>query len=251
MRCCIKLFAILLALIAFSPIQALAKGGSGGGGGPGGGGGGNQSGSMHVGGAHVGGDSHVGLSGGAGDRQGMRSNTPTFEGQATTRRQSFDAQRRPDFSSDKREGRDSWRYRWDNDRWWFWGPDNRWMWYGDDDGWQYYDNGYVVRRPILETFSGDPIKIVNPSKSGATLTYTLDGHDFTIPPGYSQTFRADRAWVIQFSRGANLDQARYGLESGLYEFAHTNHGWELFHSPLPQTAAPQAPIAGRTNQSPR
>jgi hypothetical protein len=48
-----------------------------------------------------------------------------------------------------------------------------------------------------------------------------------------------------------LDQARYGLESGLYKFAHTDHGWELFHSPFPQTATPQSPIAGRTNQSPR
>ena len=104
--------------------------------------------------------------------------------------QGLDAQRRSDFSDGMGEGRDSWRYRFDNGRWWFWGPDNRWMWYTDDDQWQYYGNEYVVRRPILQTFSGDPIKIVNPSKSGATLTYTLDGQTFTIPPGYSQTFQA-------------------------------------------------------------
>ena len=143
------------------------------------------------GGAHVdsgkqGGDHHVGVGGNAGVNQGVRSNPGTFQGQGTKPHQMFDAHRRPEFSGGKGEGRDSWRYRWDNDRWWFYGPDNRWMWYGDDGRWQYYGNEYVVQRPILENFSGGPIKIVNPAKNGVTLNYTLDGNAFTIPPGYSQ-----------------------------------------------------------------
>ena len=75
------------------------------------------------------------------------------------------------------------------------------MWYGDDGRWLNYGNAYVVQRPILEDFSGGPIKIVNPAKNGVTLNYTLDGNAFTIPPGYSQDLREDRAWVIEFSRG--------------------------------------------------
>ena len=127
------------------------------------------------------------------------------------------------------------------------------MWYGDDGRWLNYGNAYVVQRPILENFSGGPIKIVNPAKNGVTLNYTLDGNAFTIPPGYSQDLREDRAWVIQFSRGENLDQARYGLQSGVYTFARTDHGWELYRSEFPQTVAPQPPppMAAPTNPSPQ
>ena len=178
-----------------------------------------------------------------------RSNAETFKGQETKSHQVFDAHRRPDFTGGKGEGRDSWRYRWNNGRWWFYGPDNRWMWYGDDDRWLYYGNEYVVRRPILETFSGGPIKIANPAKNGVTLSYVLDGNEFTIPPGYSQVLQEDRAWVIQFSRGANLEEARYGLHSGVYRFTHTDHGWELYHSDFPQTAAPQPTTEAPTNPS--
>jgi hypothetical protein len=125
------------------------------------------------------------------------------------------------------------------------------MWYGDGDRWLSYDNEYVVRRPILETFSGGPIKIVNPTKNGVTINYLLDGNEFTIQPGYSQVFQDDRAWVVEFSRGANLDQARYGLHSGLYKFTRTNHGWELYRSEFPQMAAPQPPTEAPTAPSPQ
>jgi hypothetical protein len=51
--------------------------------------------------------------------------------------------------------------------------------------------------------------------------------------GYNQDFREDRAWVIQFSRGENLSQVQYGLQSGLYTFASTDQGWELYRSDSP------------------
>jgi hypothetical protein len=121
------------------------------------------------------------------------------------------------------------------------------MWYGDDGQWMDYRadaysdaaNAYVVARPILANslpeanFSGGPIKITNPAANNVTLSYTLDGTAYTIPPGYSQDLREDRAWVIQFSRGANLNPVQYGLQSGLYSFTSTNQGWELYRSELP------------------
>jgi hypothetical protein len=136
---------------------------------------------------------------------------------------------------------DSWRYRSDNGRWWYWTPQNRWMWFGDDGQWMDYRaetysapaNAYVVQRPIVANFSGSPIRISNPATSGVTLSYTLDGNAYTIPPGYSQDLREDRAWVIEFNRGENLDPARYGLQAGLYTFTSTDHGWELYRSELP------------------
>ena len=51
---------------------------------------------------------------------------------------------------------------------------------------------------------------------------------YTIAPGYSQTFREDRAWVVEFSRAENMAPARYGLKSGLYSFTSTDHGWDLY-----------------------
>jgi len=265
-------FVILLATIAFSPMQAMAKGpgdkggGGGGGGHDGGGGGGKHSDAVHVGGGGQNGNPHVG-GGGAGVNLGVRSNPGGPGGQGTMSHQVYDAHNRPEFSGGGWESRDNERYRWDNNRWWFWGADNRWVWYGDDGRWQPYGNAYVVQRPILQNLSGGPIKIENPASNKETLSYTLDGNLYTIQPGYSQEFREDRAWVVQFSRGANLDEARYGLQSGLYSFTSTNRGWELYRGEFPQTvapqpfmaapppppppAAPQPPMAAPTNPSPQ
>ena len=82
-------------------------------------------------------------------------------------------------------------------------------------------------------FSGGPISIINPATNTTTLTYSLGGDAFTIPPGYRQNFHEDRAWAIRFSPGANRDEVQYRLHSGLYTFTDTNHGWELYHSKLP------------------
>jgi hypothetical protein len=81
--------------------------------------------------------------------------------------------------------------------------------------------------------SGGPISIINPAKNTATLSYSLGGDAFTIPPGYRQNFHEDRAWAIRFSPGVNRDDVRYRLHTGLYTFTSTDHGWELYHSKLP------------------
>jgi hypothetical protein len=234
-------FAILLALIAFGPRQSMAKGP----GNSGNSGSDKHSNSFQLGSGMQNSDHHNSGSSGMNFDKGM--NSGNFMGQGMNSHKTFDANNRPEFIGGNGEGRESSRYRWDNGRWWFWGPGNRWMWYGDDGRWQDNSNAYVVQRPILENFSGDPIKIVNPAKNGVTLNYMLNGSAYTIPPGYSQDLREDRAWVIQFSRGENLDQARYGLQSGVYTFARADHGWELFRSELPQMVAPPAPIAAPTN----
>jgi hypothetical protein len=244
MRRCITLFAILLALIAFGPAQAMAKdpGGSGNSGGSGNTG---HPSNIHIGSGNPSGSNpHVGVNSGTGSNLVIHPNKGGPEGFDKMSHQVFDAKHKPEFPGGKGEGHDDWRYRWDNGRWLFWGPDNRWMWYGNDGRWLDYSIPYVVQRPILENnFSGGPIKIVNPAKTGASLSYVLDGSVFTMAPGSSQEFQEDRAWEIQFSRGPNLDQARYGLQSGLYTFTRTDHGWELYRTEFPQaaTAAPPPP----------
>jgi hypothetical protein len=130
---------------------------------------------------------------------------------------------------------------WNNSNWnW-----NSWHPYYYHDYDYYY---YSAQRPIYENpaFSGLPIKIVNPASSGVTLTYTLNGAAYSIPPGFSQTLVADRLWTIQFSRGAGFGDARYGLDSGVYTFGSSDHGWELYHAALVDSA----PLGGSMNPMP-
>jgi hypothetical protein len=86
---------------------------------------------------------------------------------------------------------------------------------------------------VAPQFSGGPISIINPATNTATLSYSLGGDTFTIPPGYRQNFHEDRARAIRFSPGANRDEVQYRLHTGLYTFTSTEHGWELYHSKLP------------------
>jgi hypothetical protein len=114
-------------------------------------------------------------------------------------------------------------------------------------GYGYYGNGYYVQRPIVDNllpaanFSGDPIRIVNPSDTRVALSYVLNGAVYTIRPGESQNLREDRAWVIEFGRGGSFGQARYGLLPGVYTFALTGRGWELYRQPLSAPDAVAAP----------
>ena len=122
-------------------------------------------------------------------------------------------------------------------------PHGHWGgWYG---GYGYYAPvvPYVVQRPIFEnpTFSGLPIKITNPAANGVTLSYTLNGFAYSIPPGSTQDLTHDRSWVVAFSRGGPFGEARYGLEPGLYSFANTDHGWELYRGALAQPSVAPAP----------
>ena len=114
------------------------------------------------------------------------------------------------------------------------------LWYSGPD--YYYTQPYVAARPV---FSGEPIKITNPLTSRTALSYTLNGTVYTIQPGYSQEFVEDRDWVIDFSRGPSLGEARYGLHGGNYMFRATGNGWELFNVPAvtPSSGAPVNPPA--------
>jgi hypothetical protein len=255
MRYFMNSFPILLALVAFSPTTTTAKGPEGvqGKGHPGGG----QQSVRHQSGTpqSVG---HQSVGQPTIERQGTGSSGNHYEagpslGRArdagTNAYRGEGAHVNPQFSVGVgvAAGAESWRYRSDNGRWWYWTPQNSWMRYGDDGQWTDYRadsypaaaNAYAVERPILENslpaanFSGGPITITNPATNNVALSYTLDGVAYTIAPGYTQDFSEDRAWVIQFSRGANLDQVQYGLQSGLYSFTSTDQGWELYRSELP------------------
>lgn len=90
------------------------------------------------------------------------------------------------------------------------------------------------------------IKLSCPKTAPGPLSYSLNGHVYTIQPGYSQTFPNDRAWTIEFKRGGDDSEvASYALSSGLYTFVAGAGGWDLQQpgtTPTPAAELPPAPL---------
>ncbi len=76
--------------------------------------------------------------------------------------------------------------------------------------------------------------VVNPETNGVALKYRVNGVSHSIAPGESQEFAAP-GQVIEFDRGGGTGLARYALSGGVYTFTPTEHGWELYRSPLEPT----------------
>lgn len=92
--------------------------------------------------------------------------------------------------------------------------------------------------------SGGLIKLASPKSTLGSLTYLLNGQQYTITPGYSQSFPNDRVWVLKFNRrGEGSESVQYTLKDGNYKFAMGQSGWEL-HQMIPTSAAqlPPAPL---------
>ncbi|MBS0204589.1 MAG: hypothetical protein JSS49_16925 [Planctomycetes bacterium] len=83
-----------------------------------------------------------------------------------------------------------------------------------------------VASQVIHT--GAEIKLICPKDVGKSLTYTLNGNPFTTQPGYSQQFRDDRTWKLEFQRGPDTAEVvSYTLKPGKYNFGIGSHGWEL------------------------
>lgn len=78
---------------------------------------------------------------------------------------------------------------------------------------------------------GQPIRITHPSGSTAPINYSLNGFQYTIRPGESQTLVNDRLWTIQFDRGGEFGRARYSLSPGQFEFTVSAAGWDFVQRP--------------------
>lgn len=103
--------------------------------------------------------------------------------------------------------------------------------------------GAVVMQPGY----GLPIKITNPASSTAPINYSLNGYNYVIRPGESQTLVNDRGWTIQFDRGGSFGLARYSLSPGLFEFTVAATGWDIVQQALP--TAPNTAVAGNAPPS--
>jgi hypothetical protein len=99
-----------------------------------------------------------------------------------------------------------------------------------------------------QNFSGRPVSITYPGKTGPALQYLLNGTEHTIRPGGAATFVNDRRWIIQFDRGADNGTARYTLSDGIFKFKSTDHGWELVRAA--NDAQPDEEVAQPANPQP-
>lgn len=90
------------------------------------------------------------------------------------------------------------------------------------------------------------IKLSCPKSAPGPLSYSLNGHVYTIKPGYSQTFPNDRNWTIEFKRGDDVSEvASYPLSTGIYTFVAGENGWDLQQPGAPTPTPlelPPAPI---------
>ncbi len=100
--------------------------------------------------------------------------------------------------------------------------------------------------PPSTTANTSNIKLSCPKTAPGPLSYSLNGHVYTIQPGYSQTFPNDRAWTIEFKRGGDDSEvASQTLNSGLYVFVAGPGGWDLQQpgaTPSLSTELPPAPL---------
>lgn len=100
--------------------------------------------------------------------------------------------------------------------------------------------------------TGETIKLICPKVATGQLTYSLNGSPYTIQPGYSQTFRDDRTWKLEFQRaGEGSTIVGYTLKPGTYKFGVGAEGWELRQVINELPPAPQpTPLPAAPNASP-
>jgi hypothetical protein len=110
-------------------------------------------------------------------------------------------------------------------------------WHGHpwDGGWDHvWDGGTII--PIDPFIPVTPVVIdprpavftlLNPVRTGTSLTYTLGEGQYVLNAGETATYD-EGTQVIAFDRGGSNGQARYTLTPGTnYQFVSTDHGWDL------------------------
>lgn len=100
-------------------------------------------------------------------------------------------------------------------------------------------------RPAEPT-DGGPIVIYCPAESTGSVSYTINGHRFTMKPGQSQKFTNDRRWIVEFDQGAGRGLTKYTLNSGHFKFKQTPAGWDFVQTLTPpesgKESAPPPPM---------
>ncbi len=94
------------------------------------------------------------------------------------------------------------------------------------------------------------VLITNPADSGGDVNYVLNGNNYSIQPGQTQSLDNDRVWTIEFASGGPRGGVRYSLSPGQFKFVVKESGWELVRAAnqsvnsgqAAQTQIPPAPL---------
>ena len=103
---------------------------------------------------------------------------------------------------------------------------------------------YLIAQPATSPNSGAangplqfPIVIVNAGQPGTVVDFVINGVAYQTKAGEHQRLALSPGSTILFTRGDNLQQTRYSLSSGVYEFQTSDGGWALFKlKPPPEDA---------------
>ena len=71
---------------------------------------------------------------------------------------------------------------------------------------------------------------MNPAETRTTLGFAVNGQAYSLEAGKTQDVELADSAVIEFDRGSGNDTGRYSLSEGVYRFASTPQGWELYRS---------------------
>ncbi len=107
----------------------------------------------------------------------------------------------------------------------------------------------INQRPVVRF----KVRINNPATTGVAIRYAIDGRELMIESGESTDLDVTEGSVITFNRGEGLGDARYGLGRGIYDFAFTEAGWEVYNKPFPSfgnTARANPTPSSRANPRP-
>ena len=115
-------------------------------------------------------------------------------------------------------------------------------------------------------YKGAGVIVRLPSDLGGEVNYVLDGAEhLVIHPGDEQRLDSKGSYNVRFSRGVTEDGREYGegnytITEGVYRFAVTDRGWELYREPdsalsripgnrlpLSQLEIPQTPAVAATS----
>ena len=71
------------------------------------------------------------------------------------------------------------------------------------------------------------LQIENPTNSGGTVKFLIDGRPCTLRPGESRSLPTETPHRIQFHRGGKFGNADIRLSEGHFKFQVSNQGWQL------------------------
>lgn len=100
----------------------------------------------------------------------------------------------------------------------------------------YYDYGPAYASPSYglppaNVLPAAPMRVAieNPLGNGVRIQFVIDGQAGSLEPGQRIEIGQLNPQVVEFDRGGQFGVARYGLAEGIYTFAATPQGIELYH----------------------